>query len=63
MAFDLNDEELEATRKLYGLSKKKRANTDTAYCVNTECAKKCWRHKDNWEFDENENYWFMEKCL
>lgn len=38
------------------------ANTDTTYCVNMECTEKCWRHKDNWHFDPNTNYWFMDKC-
>ena len=64
MAFDLDDEELEATRKLYGLSKKKRANTDTTYCTNETCMNKCWRHIHNWEFDNNiERYNFIHKCL
>ena len=60
----LDDEELEATRRLHGLDKKKKANNDTAYCVNTDCGKKCWRHKDNWEFEKNnERYNFIHKCL
>lgn len=62
MAFDLDDEELESTRKLYGLSKKKRANTDTTYCTNETCMHKCWRHIHNWEFDKNKDYWLMEYC-
>lgn len=40
----------------------KKANKDTTYCVSNNCKDKCWRHKDNFEFEKNENYWFMEKC-
>lgn len=41
----------------------KQANTDTTYCTNEYCAKKCWRHKSKYKFDKDKNYWFMEKCL
>ena len=51
---DLDNEELKATREMNGTDKKK-ANTDTAYCVNTTC-NKCWRHISNWKFDADKNY-------
>ena len=38
------------------------ANTDTTYCINEQCQDKCWRYKDNWYFEKDTNYWFMEKC-
>ena len=38
------------------------ANTDTTYCINEHCKNKCWRYKDNWYFEKDTNYWFMEKC-
>lgn len=38
------------------------ANTDTTYCINKECPEKCWRYIDNWKFDKDTNYWFMDKC-
>ena len=39
----------------------KKANTDTTYCVK-ECKNKCWRHKSNYEFNDNENYCFTNTC-
>lgn len=39
-----------------------KANTDTTYCSSFSCQSKCWRHIKNWEFDKDENYWFMEEC-
>lgn len=39
-----------------------KANTDTTYCRSFSCQSKCWRHIKNWEFDKDENYWFMEEC-
>ena len=41
---------------------KKQANTDTTYCTSEKCKNKCWRHTDNYKFDENKNYWFMSNC-
>lgn len=41
---------------------KLKANTDTTYCQSFSCQTKCWRHFKNWEFDENENYWFIQEC-
>lgn len=41
---------------------KKIAKTDITYCINKECTNKCWRHEDNFEFDNNKNYSWMEKC-
>lgn len=41
---------------------KKQANTDTTYCASKKCKNKCWRHTDNYKFDENELYWFMSSC-
>lgn len=40
----------------------KTADTDTTYCINEKCTEKCWRYKDNWYFEADTNYWFMEKC-
>lgn len=40
----------------------KQANTDTTYCINDKCNEKCWRYKDNYNFDKDTDYWFMEKC-
>ena len=34
---------------------KKQANTDTTYCASKKCKNKCWRHKDNYKFNENLN--------
>lgn len=45
--------------------KNKKANTDTAYCINTVCKNKCWRHISKWDFDADKNYWLtsgMEDC-
>ena len=39
-----------------------KASTDITYCTNVNCTNKCWRHKDKWQFEDNANYWFMEKC-
>ena len=41
---------------------KKQANTDTTYCNNKNCSDKCWRHINNYEFDNNKNYWVMSIC-
>ena len=41
---------------------KQRANFDTTYCTSLICKHKCWRHVKNYEFEENNNYWFQEKC-
>lgn len=41
---------------------KQKANTDTTYCKSETCIDKCWRHKSNWGFDINNNYWFMDCC-
>ena len=41
---------------------KRKANTDTSYCINEKCKEKCWRHESNYEFDEKENYCFMQYC-
>ncbi len=41
---------------------KREANADTTYCTNKKCIDKCWRHIDNWIFDINNNYWFMDCC-
>ena len=38
------------------------ADTDTTYCINEKCTKKCWRYKDNWYFEKDTNYRFIEKC-
>ena len=60
MAFDLTDEELKATKEMNGTAwkeEKKKANTDTTYCINTTC-NKCWRHISNWKFDNDKNYWY-----
>ena len=61
MAFDLDEEELKATKRLHKVDKKW-ANTDTTYCVDNGCKDKCWRHKDNWRFEKDTNYWFIGKC-
>ena len=42
---------------------KREANTDTTYCTNKNCINKCWRYIDNWSFNPNINYWFMENCM
>ena len=39
-----------------------KAYLDVTYCVNTECKNKCWRHMSNYEFEKDNNYWFMEIC-
>ena len=39
-----------------------KASFDKTYCASKECKKKCWRHESNWEFEENELYWFMDRC-
>ena len=38
------------------------ASTNVTYCTNKNCKSKCWRYKDNWKFNNNLNYWFMEQC-
>lgn len=44
------------------MENKKQANTDTTYCTSKLCKNKCWRHTDNYEFNENQGYWFMSNC-
>ena len=39
-----------------------KASFDKTYCTSEICKNKCDRHKDKWEFEENELYWFMEMC-
>ena len=39
-----------------------KANTDTTYCTSITCMEKCWRHRSNFIFEEDENYWFMNTC-
>ena len=39
-----------------------KAYLDVTYCVNTECKNKCWRNMSNYEFEKDNNYWFMEIC-
>lgn len=39
-----------------------KANYDTTYCIK-ECNNKCWRHKSNYIFEEEENYWFTDECI
>ena len=38
------------------------ANQDITYCTNSECNENCWRYKNNWHFESDKNYWFMECC-
>ena len=42
----------------------KKARFDVTYCTNKECAKrfKCGFNCVEYEFEEDENYWFMENC-
>lgn len=35
---------------------------DRTYCTSKECQDKCWRHEDNWEFQKDMRYSFIEKC-
>lgn len=41
-----------------------KANTDTTYCMNTQCPKgeECWRHFTHYEFDKDKNYWQTDYC-
>lgn len=39
-----------------------KARTDTTYCVNKECTKKCSRHESHYEFEENKNYSWQFGC-
>lgn len=39
-----------------------KASFDKTYCISERCKNKCWRHKDNWEFEKDGLYWFMERC-
>ena len=34
------------------MENKKQANTDTTYCTSEKCKNKCWRHKDNYKFNQ-----------
>lgn len=38
------------------------AKLDITYCTNDKCESICWRHKSNFNFKDNENYWFMKYC-
>jgi hypothetical protein len=40
-----------------------KANFDTTYCTSLTCKNKCWRHTSNFEFENDKNYWFQEKCI
>lgn len=42
---------------------KKKANTDTTYCINEQCKDKCWRWKGNYEFEKGTKYWCTFKCI
>ena len=42
---------------------KQRADFDTTYCQSVTCKRKCWRHVSNFEFEEDKNYWFINKCI
>ena len=39
-----------------------KAIEDRAYCTNKECKNRCWRHEDNWEFEEGIWYTFIAGC-
>ena len=39
-----------------------KASFDKTYCTSEICKNKCWRHKSNYEFEEDKLYWFMERC-
>lgn len=41
---------------------KQKAKGDITYCTNKSCKKECWRKEENWEFEEEGMYWFMDKC-
>lgn len=43
---------------------KKIPSTDKTYCYGMFCNKyeKCSRYVGHYEFDKNENYWFMYMC-
>ena len=42
---------------------KQKADFDTTYCKSITCKNKCWRHVSNFEFEEDKNYWFQDKCI
>ena len=42
---------------------KQKADFDTTYCRSITCKRKCWRHVSNFEFEEDKNYWFQDKCI
>ena len=37
-------------------------NTDITYCTCNDCTKKCWRNVENYRFDLDEEYSYMEIC-
>jgi len=41
---------------------KRIANKDITYCSNINCKqrKDCFRNLDNYIYDKNDNYWFMD---
>lgn len=41
---------------------KPEAKTDITYCTNKNCKSKCCRHVDNWKFDKEKAYSFMDRC-
>lgn len=42
---------------------KRKAITDITYCTCETCENKCWRHKSNFNFDEECLYWITNECI
>ena len=42
---------------------KQKADFDTTYCNSITCKSKCWRHVSNFEFEENKDYWLINRCI
>lgn len=41
---------------------KKKAMTDVTYCTSDECKDKCWRHVDDYTFEIDRYFSFIQEC-
>lgn len=38
------------------------ASTNVIYCTNKQCVNKCWRYANKYKFNDDEYYWYKDKC-
>lgn len=44
------------------MKNKEKANIEKVYCNSKICKNKCCWHKENYKFDKNKSYMFIQRC-